>query len=167
MAMHGSRMSEFISSPPLESDAAEQGNLLPQDIVRIQEDGLVYPGPEGNDPVCNGAMLMPHATFLLEISQNYYDCYEEQKAAGRNVPEPYFFTVPKGLRMPNTLLLAYEDGEMFHLMPRAGMPLSALNRELNSLFSSSACSRLPYREWFKKYNFLKAFNKGEDEWMAE
>lgn len=43
----------------------------------------------------------------------------------------------------------------------------ALNRELNNLFSSSACSKLPFREWFKKYNFLEAYNKGEDEWMSK
>lgn len=43
----------------------------------------------------------------------------------------------------------------------------ALNRELNTLFSSSACSKLPYRKWFDKYNFLDAYHKGEDEWMAE
>lgn len=91
MAMHGTS-----SSPSSESDADKVDNHLGQDVVRVQDDGLIYPGPEGSDPCWNGAMLMPHATFLLEITENYHDGYEEMKAAGHDVPEPYFFTVPKG-----------------------------------------------------------------------
>lgn len=91
MALHGTG-----SSPRPESDADKVDNRLGQDVVRIQEDGLIYPGPEGTDPVWNGAMLMPLATFLLEITENYHDGYEEMKAAGHNIPEPYFLTVPKG-----------------------------------------------------------------------
>lgn len=101
MAMHGS---VFSSSSKSSVDAAEYDNLLGQDVVRVQEDGLVYPGPEGNDPVWNGAWMMPHATFLLEITDNYLDNYVERKSAGHDVPEPYFFTVPKG-GYSNLLLL--------------------------------------------------------------
>lgn len=91
MALHGTS-----SSPRSELDADKVDNRLGQDVVRIQDDGLIYPGPEGTDPVWNGAMLMPLATFLLEITENYHDGYKEMKAAGHNIPEPYFFTVPKG-----------------------------------------------------------------------
>lgn len=94
--MHGSRMNGFLGSPITDLGAAEQDNLLGQDVVRVQEDEIAYPGPKGNDPVWNGAMLMTHATLLLEITENYHDFYEEQKAAGRNIQEPYFFIVPKG-----------------------------------------------------------------------
>lgn len=101
MAMHGTSSGQ---SPELDAD--KEDNRLGQDVVRVQEDGLIYPGPEGNDPVWNGAMMMPHATFLLEITENYYDGYEEQKAAGHDVPEPYLFTVPKGKYLSMFLLQA-------------------------------------------------------------
>lgn len=114
MAMHGCRLPPGPDdlTPPL--SAVEQDNLLGADAVRVQDDGLVYPGPVGTDPVWSGAMLMPQATFLLEITGNYHDFYEEQKAAGRDVPEPYFFTVPKGERCPTLLLRA--DLAKFHLV---------------------------------------------------
>lgn len=99
MAMHGSDLSSG-------SDAAEEDNLLGQDVVRVQEDGLVYPGPKGNDSVWNGALMMPHATFLLELTDNYLDNYVARKSVGRDVPEPYFFTVPKGGYLNLVLLQA-------------------------------------------------------------
>lgn len=95
MAMHGSLKCARHDSPISDLEAAEEENLLAQDFVRIQEDGLVYPGPKGNERVWNGASLHPHAVFLLERTHNYHDFYEEQKAAGRNVLEPYFLTVPR------------------------------------------------------------------------
>lgn len=93
---HGPTMAMHATSSSPSSDDDKVDNRLGQDVVRVQEDGLVYPGPEGTDSVWNGAMLMPLATFLLDITENYHDVYEEQKAAGHYLPEPYFFTVPKG-----------------------------------------------------------------------
>ncbi|KAL2279718.1 hypothetical protein FJTKL_13259 [Diaporthe vaccinii] len=165
---HGPTMAMHATSSSPSSDDDTVDNRLGQDVVRVQEDGLIYPGPEGTDSVWNGAILMPLATFLLDITENYHDVYEEQKAAGHDLPEPYFLTVPKGLRIPSTLLLDHKHGGMFYLMPRVGLSLSGLNRELNDLFSSSSCSKLPFREWFKKYNFLEVYNNpGEDAWMSK
>lgn len=121
MAMHATS-----SEPSSESDVDKEDNRLGQDVVRVQEDGLVYPGPEGNDPVWNGAMMMPHATFLLEITENYYDGYEEQKAAGHNVPEPYFFTVPKG-------------GYVSILLLQASWLISTLYPRITDTQRSSSC----------------------------
>lgn len=134
MAMHGSRMPPVPDdlTPPL--SAVEQDDLLEADAVRIQDDGLVYPGPVGTDPVWSGAMLMPQATFLLEITGNFHDFYEEQKAAGRDVPEPYFFTVPKGECCSTLLLRA--DLAYFYLVFRTA----------NARYPSSgppACGNVP------------------------
>lgn len=96
MALHGSPVNGFLGNLTSHLDAVEKDNLIGRDVVRVQEDGLVYPGPMSNDTVWNGAMLMPHTPFLLESTDNNIDHYEEQKAAGRDLPEPYFFTVPKG-----------------------------------------------------------------------
>lgn len=93
---HGPTMAMHATSSSPSSDDDKVDNRLGQDVVRVQEDGLIYPGPEGTDSVWNGAMLMPLATFLLDITENYHDVYEEQKAAGHDLPEPYFLTVPKG-----------------------------------------------------------------------
>lgn len=97
MALHASGKNE-----PL--DAVERVMRSGSDVVREQEDGLVYPGPQGNDSVWNGALMLPLAPFLFDITDNMHDWYQEQKAAGRNVPEPYFLTVPKGGHHSSLLL---------------------------------------------------------------
>lgn len=147
MAMHATS-----SGQTSESDADKEDNRLGQDVVRVQEDGLIYPGPEGTDPVWNGAMMMPHATFLLEITGNYHDGYEEQKAAGHNVPEPYFFTVPKG-------------GYVSILLLEAGWLISILHLRITDTQYSSSGSQTwgdvlphaPRRNIALRYETLQCF----------
>ncbi|KAI7776168.1 hypothetical protein LA080_005740 [Diaporthe eres] len=173
---HGPTMAMHATSSSPSSDDDTVDNRLGQDVVRVQEDGLIYPGPEGTDSVWNGAILMPLATFLLDITENYHDVYEEQKAAGHDLPEPYFLTVPKGLSLSGTKPFSASSSELpseaqnlrnsWRSLTCSTLP--GLNRELNDLFSSSSCSKLPFREWFKKYNFLEVYNNpGEDAWMSK
>lgn len=103
-------------------DAIEQDMRSGRDVVRVQEDGLVHPSPQGNDRVWNGAMLFPLAPGLFEFTDNDYEFYEEQKAAGRLVSEPYFLTIPKG-GYPSTLLQERQGTNLAFVLQESACPI--------------------------------------------
>lgn len=85
-------------------------------------DGLIYPSKEDFYKAPNGLSLFPYCVFIIDILENR--------------PKNTVVTIlPKGLKIPDSLVLIHEFGDHFSLQTTSPITPAALNTTMSNFLS--------------------------------
>ncbi|KAK4151341.1 hypothetical protein C8A00DRAFT_17223 [Chaetomidium leptoderma] len=139
---------------------------LRDEAVYVADNGLVYPRQPNNEQrVSNGVVFMPNTFWMQELARLYFDQYYlDLVDEGKQVEEPYIYTVAKG----NRLILVHEDNERFSLQPsEQGMSLNDLNRSLDEFYDEHALQKTA-DEWLDEHPLRECMDGADEQtWMAK